>query len=1488
MDKFDSKPQSTPLSATREQKVNALHHPPISKGPAAVNKPKIDSITNRQASAPKIPHSHDTVIPVISPAPKRPRVSHLVHTPPVQDLTDGDHLTFDKNAIDTWIYPSNVSRRTYQVEIVQSALTANTLVCLPTGLGKTLIAAVLMYNYLRWFPAGKVVFMAASKILVNQQMIACQQIIEKDLMSEMTGATSPAKRSNPWQEKRLFFLSPHVFVNDLKSGMCPGQKIVCIVFDEAHKAQGNHAYVQVMQQLSNIHKNFRVLALSASPGANSAALQSLVNNLMINNIEVRTEERDDVKEYLHNREIEVIPVSLGTLTEVKTELEAVLHGAVNDLVSSGVYYDRNVQKGSKYKLLVARDAWRTKISVTKDYSDQNLIASIEGNFAIGMTLFHAYSLLLQHGLEPFIAFVKKKAQTTRNNKEKELFCSPQWKNVMKLAESHYGGSSNHPKLSKLEEIVKEHFETQPDSRVMIFTQYRDSVNDIALLLKSCEPLVHVMTLVGQSKERGGPGLSQKEQIQILNDFRKGLYNTLVATCIGEEGLDIGDVDLIVCFDAHLSPTRLVQRMGRTGRKRDGRVVMLVTEGPEQETYFKSKQRANTMYKRLSNTASLMMYPDVPRMIPEDIQPKLVETPLGEESVIRNVSETVSFQAPNSCRASKPLGTGGLTEDQRMYLISTYGFTTSHEIALSKNSASACHSIPTPVSKVPHSSRTLSLIRLSRFIQERNASDDTYSTQMTALYKSKDLQGKYSKTQKSSESESGSEGEGDIPSEGESENRYDTHIYNTSHTNIHPTRLESAAKISGISSTKESKDDAANVLAHPRKSFPKPLNTELPTGNHSNIPVTPISTSPLNCDMAEFDPWSVGGVVHNSTSTSTSTSTSVSISPSTSTSSKLCEPRNLQHNTDNISYQHPQLASTDFSENEKSTTNHGSSGLDSRGCDSPQFPQVIGVTDNEDLSGTNSPFTLSPSCIPHNDSPPLSPVLPVDLPATQDLEIPSPPTNIHNLSTDSQAEPPLSPHTENGSKPNASPAPLFISPATESKTSPAAKAPQLTPVSKPFSRRRRLKTPPSSSKSPQEEQPRKKESLDANNNDTYLDDEAVNVDNPLNDDDESEEEEYEGETDGIIANYSCSSQATSPASMHALYLNSLSSQRLPRGFTAHKIQNKFTNSMRQVAEKLEREMKAKKEAVKSEADNSKEVESSTEKVAEKQLGSCASLLKSVTPPADQQCTDENASNLKNPVDADSTEGGTHTVSSLHHTTKVCTRSSTIFAAQEEFRYVDTRSVVKLLSAMSHDSVVVSVISCFDCTHGSSFLMGTTESPICIVRLFPSVLINSPSRADSVIALTHKYNNIHVIIERDRSQNRDTGRKGTSIPALQALQNTAGIILLDSNSPEDTADIIMGIADLAPEETIPPKHTPSSISQFIADHHSDINLLQDCPVVTFQAALQILASEVDIDSVLQGNMTAEAIAEQSGVPLTTARQVVSFFHPLLPSQTSDFFS
>lgn len=75
-------------------------------------------------------------------------------------------------------------------------------------------------------------------------------------------------RKTHWQNKRVFFATPQVIYNDLKSGICPGDKFRCLVIDEAHRARRNYAYCQIISALDDIgHKTYRLLALSATPGS---------------------------------------------------------------------------------------------------------------------------------------------------------------------------------------------------------------------------------------------------------------------------------------------------------------------------------------------------------------------------------------------------------------------------------------------------------------------------------------------------------------------------------------------------------------------------------------------------------------------------------------------------------------------------------------------------------------------------------------------------------------------------------------------------------------------------------------------------------------------------------------------------------------------------------------------------------------------------------------------------------------------------------------------------------------------------------------------------------------------------------------------------------------------------------------------------------------------------------------------------------------------
>ncbi|XP_050191656.1 Fanconi anemia group M protein isoform X3 [Myiozetetes cayanensis] len=568
---------------------------------------------------------------------------------------------FSEAAGSIWIYPTNLPVRPYQERMAGAALLANTLVCLPTGLGKTFVAAVVMYNFYRWFPSGKVLFLAPTKPLVAQQMEACARVmgIPSRDMAEMTGGTQALGRRELWNTKRVLFLTPQIMVNDLSRGTCPAVDIKCLVIDEAHKALGNHAYCQVVRELSKYTSQFRILALSATPGSDTKAVQQVISNLLIARIEVCAEDSPEIQPYSHERLVEKIVVPLGEeLAGIQNTYIQVLEAFAGRLIRMGVLARRDIPSLTKYQIILARDQYR------KNPSSQHvgvLQGVIEGDFALCISLYHGYELLLQMGVRSLFIYLwgimdgakgltRTKNELGRNEDFMGLYqhlrdmfsdtaVAPEMGGVCRsntVLEKKKEFIYSHPKLRKLEEIVIEHFKSwknrcseqegsggpSEDTRVMIFSSFRDSVQEIAEMLSRLSPTVRAMTFVGHSTGKSTKGFTQKEQLEVVRRFREGGYNTLVSTCVGEEGLDIGEVDLIVCFDAQRSPVRLVQRMGRTGRRRHGRIVVILAQGREERTYNQSQCSKRSIHKAISGNKTLHFYQHSPRMVPEGINPQV--------------------------------------------------------------------------------------------------------------------------------------------------------------------------------------------------------------------------------------------------------------------------------------------------------------------------------------------------------------------------------------------------------------------------------------------------------------------------------------------------------------------------------------------------------------------------------------------------------------------------------------------------------------------------------------------------------------------------------------------------------------------------------------------------------------------------------------------------------------------------------------------------
>ncbi|NWI74364.1 FANCM protein, partial [Dryoscopus gambensis] len=590
---------------------------------------------------------------------------------------------FSEAAGSVWIYPTNLPVRPYQERMAGAALLANTLVCLPTGLGKTFVAAVVMYNFYRWFPSGKVLSLM--------------------LFLLFPGGTQALGRRELWSTKRVFFLTPQIMVNDLSRGTCPAVEIKCLVIDEAHKALGNHAYCQVVRELSKYTNQFRVLALSATPGSDTKAVQQVISNLLIAQVEVCAEDSPEIQPYSHERQVEKIVVPLGEeLVEIQNTYIKVLEAFAGRLIRVGVLSRRDIPSLTKYQIILARDQYRKNPSAQHAGIHQGII---EGDFALCISLYHGYELLLQMGIRSLFIYLwgimdgskglsRTKTELGHNEDFMKLYqqlrdtfsdtaVAPENGSVCKSTavlgkEKEFVYS--HPKLKKLEEIVIEHFKSWKkgcsdeggsessagDTRVMIFSSFRDSVQEIAEMLARLRPAVRAMTFVGHSSGRGTKGFTQKEQLEVVRRFREGGYNTLVSTCVGEEGLDIGEVDLIVCFDAQRSPVRLVQRMGRTGRRRHGRIVLILAQGREERNYNQSQCNKRSIHKAISGNKTLRFYQHSPRMVPEGINPKVHKMFITAEKHEPSTSGMLSKERRSSSLQHKSALFSCLTGQKQMH------------------------------------------------------------------------------------------------------------------------------------------------------------------------------------------------------------------------------------------------------------------------------------------------------------------------------------------------------------------------------------------------------------------------------------------------------------------------------------------------------------------------------------------------------------------------------------------------------------------------------------------------------------------------------------------------------------------------------------------------------------------------------------------------------------------------------------------------------
>ncbi|MFX1447681.1 MAG: DEAD/DEAH box helicase [Promethearchaeota archaeon] len=492
-----------------------------------------------------------------------------------------------------------VLRRAYQENIFINCLNSNCLVVIPTGLGKTIIALMLTVHRLSEEPNSKVIFLAPTKPLVNQHYKSFLDltVIPEENLKAITGATSPETRKDMWNELKIAFMTPQVLQNDIISNFYSLKNVSLIIFDECHRSVGDYAYCFIAKKYVETSKNYQILGLTASPGSTEGKINEIKNNLFINHVEIRTEQDSDVKPYIHNVENEWIKVKLPSeFMEIKNIITEKLRAIYKVLKQQDLLNSSDITKIVRKDLLKLDKTINGRISVSKTEEEKFHLFIAKKNAANAIRLSHMDELIETQGVSALEDYMKKNVekikQNTANKSLKELFTDSGIKHILELIEINKKKGIVHPKLEKLVEILHDQIIENEGSRILVFCHFRDSVNNIVKFLER-DDIIKAHKFVGQVTKSSDKGLTQKKQIELLEAFKEGTYNTLIATSVGEEGLDIAECDLVIFYDSVPSAIRSIQRRGRTGRKKEGKVFILMAEGTRDEGYYwaeKAKER----------------------------------------------------------------------------------------------------------------------------------------------------------------------------------------------------------------------------------------------------------------------------------------------------------------------------------------------------------------------------------------------------------------------------------------------------------------------------------------------------------------------------------------------------------------------------------------------------------------------------------------------------------------------------------------------------------------------------------------------------------------------------------------------------------------------------------------------------------------------------------------------------------------------------------
>jgi Fanconi anemia group M protein len=417
--------------------------------------------------------------------------------------------------------------------------------------------------------------------------------LREDEVAVVTGET--AARPDVWNSPRVRFVTatPQTVWNDYRRGLVRLEEFALLVFDECHRSRSKYAYTRLAEEYVKRCPYPLILALTASPGSEEDKVVEVVRNLWIEQVVWMSEEDEEVSKYIPGIRVGWVRVKLPAEYEmIRDEIKGMIESVIVRLRESGLL--RMPIEAVNRKVLVGLMN-RIRAEIDSGVKGPNI--HYMTLLSAALSLYHAQELIESQHVYSLKHYLEEISRSELRS-HKIIASTPDFRNLVRIVSQC---TVDHSKVDALASTLEAHFAEKPGDRVLVFANIRATAEVLVDRLR--DRGYRAALFIGRAEGKHGPRMSQDEQMRTLKAFREGVYNVLVATSVGEEGLDIPECGLVVFYEPAVSGIRYIQRRGRTGRKLPGKAVILVADKTVDEYYFREGYRRAKRMDKILQQAS---------------------------------------------------------------------------------------------------------------------------------------------------------------------------------------------------------------------------------------------------------------------------------------------------------------------------------------------------------------------------------------------------------------------------------------------------------------------------------------------------------------------------------------------------------------------------------------------------------------------------------------------------------------------------------------------------------------------------------------------------------------------------------------------------------------------------------------------------------------------------------------------------------------------